>query len=264
LGIVTEATLKLTRLPGESDVFFFALGGVPDVLSLFLIARQEAFTINAFEVLGDNCLQAVLHHRKLKPPFSSPAPYYVLMEVERPQSEAGREKLESWLGSLFENGNVLDGVLAQSSQEKRDLWDLREGVSESIMAQSLVHKHDIALPISRLSAFIAELLAKFQSTYHGYEVFLFGHIGDGNMHLNIRKPEALEKAAFLKECEAIDQALFPLVQKHLGSVSAEHGIGLLKKRALPYSRTPEELALFKTVKRAMDPEGLLNPGKIFD
>jgi FAD/FMN-containing dehydrogenase len=264
LGIVTEATLKLTRLPGEAEVFFFALESFPDVLALFQLAREGGFTINAFEMLGENCLQAVLQHRGLAAPFSAAAPYYVLLEVDRPQSEGGRAGLESWLASLFENGRVRDGVLAQSTQEARKLWELREGISESLSARHLVHKHDIALPVSRLQGFVSDFLAKLSATYRGFELFIFGHIGDGNMHINLRKPDALDKDAFLKSCREIDQDLFALVSKHRGSVSAEHGIGLLKKHALAFSRGPEELALMRGVKQALDPKRILNPGKIFD
>ena len=264
LGIVTEATLKLTRLPGESEVFFFAVEGFSQVLELFRSARGQSFSILAFEMLGDNCLQAVVQHRGLSAPFADAAPYYVLMEVERPQSESGRQALETWLSSLFEQGRVCNGVLAQSSEEGRKLWELREGIAESLMARSMVHKHDIALPISRLQGFVDEFLRTLRETYHGFELFLFGHIGDGNMHINIRKPDAMTKEAFLKETKSIDEHLFQLVHSHQGSVSAEHGIGLLKKHALGFSRTPAELAVMRAAKKALDPKGLLNPGKIFD
>ena len=264
LGIVTEATLKLTRLPGEAEVFFFALKGIREVLELFRAARSQKFVINAFEMLGDNCLRSVVQFRHLAAPFSDASPYYVLMEVERPASETGREQLEAWLSSLFEEGRVEDGVLAQSSEEARKLWDLREGISESIMTQNLVHKHDIALPIARLEPFTSDLFSKLEQTYRGFELFLFGHIGDGNVHLNIKKPAHLDKEAFLKECYEIDKTLFAIVQSHSGSVSAEHGIGLLKKGALKYSRTEAEMAMMRAIKKVLDPKGLLNPGKIFD
>ena len=132
------------------------------------------------------------------------------------------------------------------------------------MTQSLVHKHDISAPVSTLEPFIQDFLMKLKSTYHGFELFLFGHIGDGNMHINIRKPDSLSKEAFLEECKSIDLSLFELVKTHHGSVSAEHGIGLLKKNALEYSRTPVEIELMRKFKKLLDPGNLLNPGKIFD
>jgi glycolate oxidase subunit GlcD len=264
LGIITEATLKLTRLSRESDVFFFSLNGVHEVLNLFLDSRAQDFTINAFEMLGDNCLESVIQHRKLSRPLPDKAPYYVLLEVERPASESAKQRLETWLASLFELGAVRDGVLAQSSEEARKLWELREGISESLAARYVVHKHDIALPISRLNAFIDKFLQKLGESYGSFEIFLFGHIGDGNMHVNIAKPEKWTKEAFFEACKNVETALFQLVHDHEGSISAEHGIGLLKKSGLKFSRTENELACMRAVKKAFDPKGLLNPGKIFD
>jgi len=264
LGIVTEATLKLAPLPNESDVFFFALESFPKVLKLFSEARMSGFVVNAFEMLGHNCLESVVTHRKLRSPFAAASPYYVLLEVERPASDDGRTRLEYWLERLFGDSLVVDGALAQSSAEARGLWELREGISESLSALHLVWKHDISLPIARLEGFVDEFLQTLGTTYQGFELFLFGHIGDGNLHVNIRKPEGLAKDAFLERCRAIDSGMFPLVHAHQGSVSAEHGIGLLKKHALAFSRSPAEIAMMRAVKHLLDPNRILNPGKIFD
>ncbi len=264
LGIVTEATLKLAPLPNESDVFFFALESFPKVLKLFAEARMSGFVVNAFEMLGHNCLEAVVTHRKLRSPFTSASPYYVLLEVERPASDDGRQRLERWLERLFSEEQVVDGALAQSSAESRALWELREGISESLSALHLVWKHDIALPITRLEGFVDDFLQTLETTYQGCELFLFGHIGDGNLHVNIRKPDSLTKEAFLERCRAIDSSMFPLVHAHQGSISAEHGIGLLKKHALAFTRSPAEIAIMRSVKQTLDPNRVLNPGKIFD
>jgi FAD/FMN-containing dehydrogenase len=137
-------------------------------------------------------------------------------------------------------------------------------VAEAIMSRSLMHKHDIAVGISELESFTQAFIQEVSTTYRGFEIFLFGHIGDGNLHINIRKPDEISKEAFMKECKEIDQSLFKLVRKHQGSVSAEHGIGLLKKNALEYSRSPEEIAIVRGMKKLLDPQGILNPGKIFD
>lgn len=264
LGIVTEATLKLTRLPGPSEVFFFALESIERVLKLFRDARSSSFVIQAFEVLGDNCLRAVETHRGTASPFAERSPYYVLLEVETPTSASGKTDLEGWLATLFDQNAVADGVLAQTSDEAKKLWELREGISESLSAGYLVHKHDISLPISKLDRFIADLNTHLTNTYRGHTLFLFGHIGDGNLHINLRKPENLTRGQFLEDCGKIDADLFRLVQQHGGSISAEHGIGLLKKHALHFSRTPAEIAAMRSIKRALDPKNLLNPGKILD
>ncbi|MCM2321869.1 MAG: FAD-binding oxidoreductase [Oligoflexia bacterium] len=265
LGVITEATLKLTRLPGQLDVFFFAVDDMRAVLSLFLEARRAPFPLMAFETLSHNCLEASTGHLKLKPPFASAAGAYVLMEVQRPHSPDAQEALDGWLAGVFEKGLVRDGVIAQSPREARELWMIREGIAESLMSGTrFVHKNDVSVPVASLEEFVARMYELFESRHGELEVYLYGHIGDGNLHLNTMKPEAMDREEFLAKCARADRDLFALVQRYRGSVSAEHGIGLLKKDALPYSRTPGEMALLRAIKAAFDPQGLLNPGKIFD
>ena len=168
------------------------------------------------------------------------------------------------LSSLFEREIVSDGTLAQHAGQAAELWALRENISESLSATGLPHKNDIALPIAGLEAFCAELEQKIGTSYPDFEVCLFGHIGDGNLHVNIMKPDALAREAFFAKTSEVDHAMMKLVRDHGGSISAEHGIGLLKKPYLSYSRGPNELALMRTLKQALDPKGILNPGKVLD
>jgi FAD/FMN-containing dehydrogenase len=260
LGVITEATLKLTRLPGRADVCLFAVAGLAGVLALFREARRAPFTLAAFEFFTDRCLARVMQHGKLRAPLAAPATHYVLVEAEG----AAPEALQSFIESLLERGAISDGTLAQSAAQGAELWALREGISESLSATGFPHKNDVALPIAALEAFTAELDALFAREYPDWEICLFGHIGDGNLHVNVMKPDALDRAAFLARTGAADRDLFTLVRKHGGSISAEHGIGLLKKPYLAYSRSPDELEVLRAVKRALDPLGILNPGKIFD
>jgi FAD/FMN-containing dehydrogenase len=258
LGVITAATLKLTRLPEKVDVFLFAVADLQAVLTLFEEARKGPFTVMAYEFFTDKCSRRLESHRKIRPPFEQPSSHYVLLEVEAAKAGA----LDEWLGSLFERGLVTDGTLAADSEQAKFLWSLREGISESLSATGLPHKNDISLPISGLKVFCDELEALLAKEYAGWELCLFGHIGDGNLHVNIMKPDAMDKAAFLARTHACDDDVFTLVKKHQGSISAEHGIGLLKKDFLGYSRTPTEIALMRSVKQALDPKGLLNPGKV--
>ncbi len=262
LGVVTEAILKLTALPREADVFLFGLENLSRVFDLFKEARASGFTINAFECLSQECLEVVLHHRNLKHPLSTPSPQYVLLEVERPELETAKEKLENWLATLFESGLVQDAVLAQSPKEAQNLWAMREGISESLANTGLLHKHDIALPLHRLQAFIENWTKDIALNYPGLKPYIFGHIGDGNLHVNLMKPDSLDVPEFRALCNQADEQMFTWIQKYDGSVSAEHGIGLLKKHLLGYSRTPAEIAIMHATKRALDPKNLLNPGKI--
>ena len=260
LGVITEATLKLTRLPQKTDVMLFAVADLAAVLRLYRAARRAPFTLSAYELFTDRCLARVLRHRALRAPFAAPATHYVLVEAENAPGAA----LEAWMGGLVDEELVRDGTLAQSAQQAAALWALREGISESLSATGLPHKNDVALPIAALEPFCAELERVFEREYPGWEICLFGHIGDGNLHVNVMKPDDLDVAAFRARTAAADKDLFTLVQRHHGSISAEHGIGLLKKPYLGYSRSPDELALLRAVKQTLDPLGILNPGKILD
>ncbi|MBS2031799.1 MAG: FAD-binding oxidoreductase [Deltaproteobacteria bacterium] len=261
LGIVTEATLKLTRVPGKLDVLLFAVPDLAGVLKLFREARSAGpFGIMAYEFFTDVCLARVQKHRKLRAPFEQPASHYVLLEVER----ADATELETWVASLFERNLVQEGVLAANLGQAQELWSYREAISESLSATGLPHKNDIALPIAALEAFCDDLQKLLASKYPDFEIALFGHIGDGNLHVNIMKPDAMEKDAFFARAKQLDPEMFALVQQHHGSISAEHGVGLLKKPYLGFSRTPAELTLLRSLKRALDPGNLLNPGKILD
>lgn len=260
LGIITEATLKLTRPPEKLDVFLFAVPDLAAVLALFREARRAPFVIMAYEFFTGECLARVRRHRSVVAPLSEAHDYYVLLEVERGEPEA----LEAWIAALFERGLVADGTLAQHARQAAELWALREGISESLSATGLPHKNDIALPIHALEAFCADLERFFEERYPGWEIALFGHIGDGNLHVNVMKPDAMEREEFFRHTKAADHAIFTLVKKHAGSISAEHGIGALKKDYLGYSRSPEEIAIMRGVKSVLDPLGIMNPGKVFD
>jgi FAD/FMN-containing dehydrogenase len=260
LGVITEATLKLARAPGHLDVFLFAVSDLGAVLRVFEAARRGPFAVMAFEMLTDRCLARLHRHRGLSSPLETAAPFYVLLEVEAPHPDA----LDAWLGELLEGGLVLDGTLAASGEQAAHLWSLREGISESLSATGLPHKNDVALPIAELPSFCAALERVFEERYPGWEICLFGHIGDGNLHVNVMKPDALTKEQFLAHVHEADRTMFELVRAHRGSISAEHGIGLLKKEWLGYTRSPAELALARALKQALDPHGILNPGKILD
>ncbi len=260
LGIVTEATLKLARVPGATTVMLFGVNDVASVLALFREARKGPFAIAAYEFFSQRCLDRVLRHRALRPPLGTPCAYYVLLEVE----DVAASGIEPWVEKVFGDALAVDGTLAQHGGEARALWELREGISESLSATGLPHKNDVALPIAKLDAFCAELDAVFAARYPGWEICLFGHVGDGNLHINVMKPDAMSRDEFFTKTKEADRDLFGLVQRHQGSISAEHGVGLLKKAFLGFSRSPAEIAVMRSVKQALDPNGILNPGKILD
>ena len=159
---------------------------------------------------------------------------------------------------------VQDGVVSQSSAQAQALWQLREGVSEALAHEALLHKDDVAVPVADVAAFHRDVIAAAAHEFPALELFVFGHLGDGNLHVNLRKPDGMDAAEFRRQTEVVDQVVWDLVGRYRGSLSAEHGIGLLKKKAVPRSRSPREIEIYRAIKRAFDPRGLLNPGKVFD
>jgi FAD/FMN-containing dehydrogenase len=260
LGVVTEAILKLAPLPKESAVALFALNSLPSVMKFFGECRRGPFQISAYEMFTQNCLKRVQKNLGVKAPFAQNHSHYVLLEFEVASEELAAE----WLEPLLEQPYVKDAILAQSPKEARELWSLRESISESLASTGFPHKNDLALPVAQIEEFCGEFEAWMAESYPGFEICLFGHIGDGNLHVNILKPEEMSMEDFRRETAQVDPALFSKVQTFHGSISAEHGIGLLKKPYLTYSRAPEEIALMRSLKQMWDPKNLLNPGKIFD
>jgi len=257
LGVITQATLKLCPLPPEQQVMLFSVGSLADVLAFFAEARRGPFVISAFECFSQRCLDHVMREQRVEAPLGAAREFYVLLEVE-----GEPERLITWLESMLERSLVADGTLAQDSQQAQRLWAYREGITESL-APSFPHKNDVALPVHALAAFYADLEALLRQRYQGWDICVFGHVGDGNLHINFLKPSAMSVQDFVAHTSGADQALFALVQRHGGSISAEHGIGLLKKPYLKYTRSEPEIAMLRAVKAALDPRNILNPGKIF-
>lgn len=262
LGVITELTLKLTKKPTSTSVLLFAVPTYQKILDLFKESHFFKLPLLAFEFFTELCLQKVIQHLDLNPPFENPSPYYVLMEFEI-SDEKDDARLYEFLEKVLGLELVSDGSIAQNSYQKQTFWKYREGISESLSILHIVHKNDISLPLRNMEAFLADMESLLQEKYPGFEIALFGHIGDGNLHLNILKPEGLSKEKFFEICKKVDPDMFSLIQKYNGSISAEHGIGLLKKDFLHFSRSPLEIQIMKQIKQIFDPKGILNPGKIF-
>jgi len=258
LGLITGATLKLTRLPGEVSVLLFAVESLSTVMEIFASLRASAITIMAFEFFTDKCSKRLKAHRKLSPPFQKSSPCYVLIEVEG----GADDDLLSWSEGVLERDDVSDGTVAQNRKQAAELWQLREGISEALTTTGMPHKNDISVAVRDIARFCTELEELIAERYPGFEVCLFGHVGDGNIHINTMKPDQMEPDEFHALVKDADRDVFGLVQRYRGSISAEHGIGLLKRDFLHYSRTPAELDQLRRIKAALDPSNLLNPGKV--
>lgn len=261
LGIITEVVAKLTKPPKDIRVIFLAVPDYSKILDIFKETHQHNLPLLAFEFLTDYCLHKVKEHLSLGEPFGSSSPYYVLMEYEF-NEESDEEKLFQIMESITEKELITDGSIAQNSRQNQTFWKYREGISESLSLSHTVHKNDISLPLRNMEGFLKDMDSLLNSKYKGFEVALFGHIGDGNLHLNIVKPKEMSDSEFFSQCKSVDPEMFALIQKHHGSISAEHGIGLLKKDYLGFSRSGAELQAMKGIKAIFDPKGILNPGKV--
>ncbi len=256
LGFVVEADIRLLEAPPPQRVMVLGVERISDMLDV-LRSFQAAVTLSAFEFFSESALQHVLAHRDVPRPFASRAPYYALLEFDAAGEEAALETFEATVAA----GWVGDGVVSRSDAQAQALWTLREGISESI-APRTPYKNDLSVRISDVPEFLDEIDRMVGEHYPDLEVCWYGHIGDGNLHLNILKPDDLSIDAFYERCHRISPALFEAVRARRGSISAEHGVGLLKRDFLPFSRSPAEIALMRSVKRVFDPNGVMNPGKL--
>ena len=271
LALITKAVLKLVSPPDSPSVFLLSVQKKEDLLPLFVEFCRAANPL-AFEVFPDQALKYSLSGSlsrhgdsgARKFPFSERAPFYILMEIEERDQEAALAVFEKALEKkAMEKGAIQDGVLSQSAAQAKELWSLRESITESL-APFHPYKNDISIRLSRLPDFLEKMEALFAARYPDFEVIWFGHLGDGNLHINILKPKTWDMENFAEHCERASELLFALVQEFEGAISAEHGVGLLKKPYLKYSRSPQEIEIMRSLKKIFDPHSILNPGKIFD
>ena len=261
LGLVVAATMQLARPPGSLRVMVL---GVPEFAAIMdILAKfKRALDLTAFEFFSEAALDKVVEHQGLARPFNTVAPYYALLEFEA-DSEPDLDTAMALFETCVENGWVLDGTLSQSQQQAANLWRLREDISETV-SRWTPYKNDLSVQVSKVPAFIGEVDALIAAAYPDWEVIWYGHIGDGNTHINILKPDNLSIDEFRQRCEGVSKGVFEIVQRYRGSISAEHGVGLIKKDYLGYSRSNAEIDFMRQVKQVFDPNGIMNPGKIFD
>lgn len=261
LGFITEAQIKLERQPRDLRVLVL---GMPDFNSIMhvLTAFQARLDLSAFEFFSELALQCVIASGDVARPFQDATPFYVLLEFEA-ASPAVEEQAMQVFEACMEAGWVQNGVMSQSETQARQLWRLREDISATI-AKFTPYKNDISVLITHVPAFVVDIDAIVQANYPDFDIVWFGHIGDGNLHLNILKPTNLGKDEFLAKCQIVNRSVFETVQKYDGSISAEHGVGMTKKPYLGYTRSKEEIAYLQAIKQVFDPNNIINPGKIFD
>ena len=260
LGFVVEATMRLDRAPKNLTALVLGAADFDSIMPV-LHAFQNTLDLTAFEFFSDKALAKVLARGDVPAPFETDCPFYALIEFEAVNDEVAERALTTF-EHCVEQGWVLDGVMSQSEQQLENLWKLREYISETI-AHWTPYKNDISVTVGQVPAFLGEIDEIVAKNYPDFEIVWFGHIGDGNLHLNILKPDNLSKDEFFTQCAVVNQWVFETVQKYNGSISAEHGVGMTKRDYLHYSRSAEEIAYMQAIKTVFDPNGIMNPGKIF-
>lgn len=266
LGVITAATLKLFPLPAAQVVAFVAVPSPAAAVALLQQAQaQLGAALTACELMSDTCIGLVEKHvESARLPLDHRSPWYLLIEVSDTQSEAhANEVLESLMEKAFENEWATDAVVSQSLSQFQALWALREDISESQGAEGKTIKHDIALPISAIADFIECTDAQLASAFPGQRLVVFGHVGDGNLHYNVSPAEGdTDAARFTALEEPVNRLVHVAVNAFEGSISAEHGLGVLRRDESARYKSAAELALMRAIKQALDPHNLMNPGKV--
>ncbi len=265
LGVITAATLKLHPMPAAQLTAFVAVSGPQAALALLELAqRRLAASLTAFELISSLCIELVLrHYPDCRTPLESGSPYYVLLECSDAESEAhAQSELTALLAEALEASLISDAAVASSIAQSRAMWALRENISEAQAAEGKNIKHDISVPISLIGDFVDQTNAALERLFPGIRMVVFGHLGDGNLHYNVSPPQGwADESAFLAQQPEINRVTHDAVVAFRGSISAEHGLGQLRRDESARYKSPVEMALMQAIKRALDPAGVMNPGK---
>ncbi|MFL9502312.1 FAD-binding oxidoreductase [Rhodopseudomonas palustris] len=262
LGIITAATLKLFPKPRAVETAFVGLQSPDDALKLLGIAQGEAAgNLTSFELIAETPLDFSVRHANNRDPLEARYPWYVLIELSSPRDDA-RAALESILERGFEDGIVVDAAIASSVQQQQAFWKLREEISPAQKPEGGSIKHDISVPVAAVPQFIEQANAAVVELIPGSRPVPFGHLGDGNIHYNVTQPVGADKAEFLARWHDVNKVVFDVVLRLGGSISAEHGIGVMKRDELPEVKDKTAIELMRSIKALLDPHGIMNPGKV--
>ena len=266
LGIITTATMKLYPQPAAQLTAWAAVPSMQAAVQLLGLAHQRLGPgLTGFEVMNQFALGLVdKHFPQLRVPLWQDTPWCVLLENSDSENEQhARSQFESLLEAALEQGCVTDAVVAESLTQARGLWHIRESITLAQVEEGLNIKHDISIPVSRIPDFVAETDALLAREVPGVRMVDFGHLGDGNLHYNVQAPEGADGRAFLRDFEdKVNTLVFDQVKRFDGSISAEHGVGELKAGKLPLYKDPTAMTMMRAVKQALDPQNLLNPGRV--
>jgi FAD/FMN-containing dehydrogenase len=266
LGVITAATLKLYPLPASQLTAWAAVPSMEQAIGLLGVAQMHlSASLTGFEVMGRFALSLVAKHfPQMRVPFHKTSEYCVLLENSDHESpEHAREMLERLLEDAMEQGMVTDAVIAESMAQAQQLWHVRESIPLAQAEEGLNIKHDISVPISRIPEFVRYAHDLLERNIPGVRLVNFGHLGDGNLHFNVQAPEGQDGKSFLQTQEGrVNKLVYEAVRAFDGSISAEHGVGGLKVDELEHHKSPVALDMMRAIKRALDPQDLLNPGRV--
>lgn len=258
LGIVTKVSLLSTRRLPSEQVVFLGVSSFAQTVNVLKRARRDLGEImSAFEFLDAKSLDLVKNVMNLSSPLHEESRFYVLIETQGSNESHDMEKLMSFLGLLMDEGVIEDGTVAQSPQQRHQIWQIRERITLALSKKGEVYKYDLSFPVEKMYDLVEDVkkrLVDIDCIVVGY-----GHMGDGNLHLNISVPSRTDAVTNL-----LEPYVYDVTRDMHGSVSAEHGIGLLKKKYLGHSRSAEAMEMMKKMKKMMDPHNILNPSKVFD
>jgi len=262
LGVITAAVLKLFPRPREMATAILSLESVEAALALLNRLQEAGLFVTSFELMSDTGLDFVLKHIPgTRRPVASAAPWHVLVEISLfDVTAAGQARLE--LAAATGNKGIRDGAIAQSEAQRTAFWRLRDAMSEAQKPEGGSIKHDVSVPVSSIPAFIAEAAAAVRTLIPGARPVPFGHLGDGNIHFNISQPEGAEPSAFLARLPEVNALVHDMVHRYHGSISAEHGLGQAKVDEITRYKSPVEMEAMRAIRRALDPNAIMNPGKV--
>jgi FAD/FMN-containing dehydrogenase len=264
LGIITAAVLKLVPRPRSMETAFAALTSPQAAVDLLGIAMERSGgDVTSFEMMLRDGVEAVIKFdSSSRDPLAQPSPWYALIELSSQQRSGLRETMEEILAEGMERGLITDATIAESLDQAKAFWRIREMFGEVQRHLGGSIKHDISVPIAAIPAFIEEANAAVIKLIPGARPMPFGHVGDGNIHYNVNQPLGADKAQFLAHWDDVNKLVFAVVKKYGGSISAEHGVGVMKRDILPDYKDPVALDLMRSLKKMLDPNGILNPGKV--
>ena len=264
LGVITAAVLRLAPRPRSVETAFVGVPSPEAALALLTITAENAGGgVTSYELMPREGMEIVLHHADgCRDPLAAPHPWYVLIELSSQSKSGLREVIEDVLAQGSERGLVVDATIAESLERVKAFWRIREMFGEAQRHAGGSIKHDVSVPVATVPAFLKDAHAAVIALIPDARPLPFGHLGDGNIHYNVSQPIGADKADFLKRWDEMNAAVFAVVKKYGGSISAEHGIGVLKRDLLPSVKDPVALDLMRNLKRMLDPKGILNPGKV--